>query len=268
MAVQPPVFTPRYKTFAELFADPEKDPCRGNYRQFMLVRFSGASNLAAARLMDQCVGSAGTIPQAFLCTRNFRIYCVHNLSKYQPAFDGSVTLWDDGIFGFMGDIISHHCTSVRLPPDVLTAIRIQAYTSEYMRANLDNLDAATGIFGIPPQGHAESSTITVRGIMVLPARYAPLLLNSRGYTPREVWELLLPLLEDDNLVEDCQPLVDWLRAATTASGIDPQTNRLLPATFNLNFSGPPADEDLLLHHSRIMRCCISFYRWTYNVCEI
>jgi hypothetical protein len=122
-----------------------------------------------------------------------------------------------------------------------------------MRENLQELDAAPGIFGIPPPNQADVSVVSARGIMILPAQYVPLLLKGRGYTVREIWELLLPLLVDDNQEDDCRPLIDWLRAASTANGVEPQTNRLLPPPFNLNFSGPPADEDLIAHRSHIMK---------------
>jgi hypothetical protein len=68
-----------------------------------------------------------------------------------------------------------------------------------------------------------------------------------------MWDLLIPLLRDGNQLEDCTPLIDWLRAASTSTGRDPDMQRQLPPRFNLNFNNPPADEDLLLHRGRIMR---------------
>jgi hypothetical protein len=51
----------------------------------------------------------------------------------------------------------------------------------------------------------------------LPARYAALFLRGRGYAPREVWDLLIPLLIEDNLEADCAPLIEWLRLASMAN---------------------------------------------------
>jgi hypothetical protein len=218
MAAPPPVFAPRFKTFAELFADPSTDPCHGNYRQIMR-RLAGTNDqVTAARLLEQCVGTVGIVPQAFLCTRDFRIYCVHNPSKYQPAFDGSVTPWDDGIFSFLGDMTANYCASVRLPLDILRPIQVRAFSAEYMRTHLNELEVAPGVFSIPPPGHEDSSMVTVRGMMILPSKYVPFLIQGRGYTPSEVWNLLPPLLIDDDCAEDCLPLLDWLRAASTTSG--------------------------------------------------
>jgi hypothetical protein len=108
-------------------------------------RFAGENEIIPAlRLMEQCVASAGSVPQAFLCTRNFRIYCVHNLSKFLPALNGTVTPWDDGIFGFLGELTANFCTSIRLPPEVLTPIQVRAFTKNYIRAHLDDLNNISG----------------------------------------------------------------------------------------------------------------------------
>ncbi len=65
----PPILVPGHKTFSELLADPDVDPCHGNYGQIK-QRFTGANELVTlARLMEQCVGSASMVPQAFfVCT--------------------------------------------------------------------------------------------------------------------------------------------------------------------------------------------------------
>jgi hypothetical protein len=164
-----PIFAPKYKTFSELFSDPEADPCHGRYHR-MMQRFAGTNDqVPAARLMDQVVGTAGTVPQAFFCTRHYRIYCVHNLSRYAPAFDGTVTPWDEGIFGFLGEVTTGNCASIRLPPEVLAPIPVRAYTTAYMRDHLAELDDNPGLFQMPPQGHPDASLVTTRGLMVLPA---------------------------------------------------------------------------------------------------
>jgi hypothetical protein len=228
MAALPPLLMLKYKTFSELFSDPEVDPCHGRYQR-MMQRFAGTNDqVTVARLMDQVVGTAGTVPQAFLCSRHYHIYCVHNLSKYAPAFDSTVTPWDEGIFGFLEEVTSGSFASIRLPPEVFAPTPVRAYTADYMRENIDALDDNHGLFEIPPQGHPEASMVTIRGMMILPSRYVALFLRGRGYTPKEMWNLLLPLLVDDNLQEECLPLIEWLRAASTASGREPDTQRSTP----------------------------------------
>jgi hypothetical protein len=88
--------------------------------------------------------------------------------------------------------------------------KIRTYTTAYMRNNIEALNDYPGLFGVPPQGHGEASVVTTRSIIVLPARYVALFLRGQGYTPKEMWDLLLPTLVDDNQHEDCLPLIDWL----------------------------------------------------------
>jgi hypothetical protein len=148
-APPPPVLAPRYKLFSELFSDPNTDPCHGNYQRLM-HRFAGNNNqVTPARLMEQCVGLAGVVVQAFLCASNFLIYCIHSFSKYQPAFDGSVTLWDDQVFAFLGDTTANCCCpSVRIPPDIFVPIQVRAFTTEYMRNNILTVNPP-GVFEHP-----------------------------------------------------------------------------------------------------------------------
>jgi hypothetical protein len=66
-----------------------------------------------------------------------------------------------------------------------------------------------------------------------------------------MWDQLVPLIFQDNLEVECAPLHDWLRVASMASTIIGPNNRFAPPIFSINFSGPPADEDLLSHRVRI-----------------
>jgi hypothetical protein len=123
-------------------------------------RFDGANGqVTEAGVIKQCVRSVGTIPQAFLCSRNFRIYCIHNPSKFQPSFDGTTSPWDDGIFAFLGDVMANYCTSIRIPPDILNPVQVRAFSEDYMQTNLDNLADPTGLFESPPAEHAEASIV-------------------------------------------------------------------------------------------------------------
>jgi hypothetical protein len=203
-APPPPVLAPRYRQFAKLFSDPSADPCHGRYQRLM-QRFAGGNNqVVAARLMDQSVGSAGSVAQAFLCASNFRIFCIHSFSRYHPAFDGSLTPWDNQVFAFLGDVTANCCcTSVRIPPDIFLPIQVRAFTTEHMRNNIVNVNPP-GVFE-HPQDHTNTTEVITRGIIPLPGKYAALFLRGRGYTPREMWDQLVPLIFQDNLEVECAP---------------------------------------------------------------
>jgi hypothetical protein len=62
--------------------------------------------------------------------------------------------------------------------------------------------------------------------MYLPTKYAPLLLDSRGYTPKEAWTILVPALQADDLIGFADPLLLWLRASFHAMGANIEEHRL------------------------------------------
>ncbi len=66
-----------------------------------------------------------------------------------------------------------------------------------------------------------------RYIMYLPAKYAPLLLDNKGYTPKQAFQLLLQAFQDDEVVPDMEPLLNWLRLSLHANLV---TNRGPPST--------------------------------------
>jgi hypothetical protein len=75
--------------------------------------------------------------------------------------------------------------------------------------------------------------------MYLPAHYVPLLLRPSGYTLWEVWEVLYPVIVDDDALQHCSTLVNWLHVASTGT---PPTN-----------NAPGTDQALINHRSRLLK---------------
>jgi hypothetical protein len=84
--------------------------------------------------------------------------------------------------------------------------------------------------------------------MYLPTKYAPLLLDSRGYTPKEAWEILVPALQADDLIDFADPLLLWLRASFHAIGAN-NRGTLVTVTQLVN---PFMDRDLQHHQQTIL----------------
>jgi len=76
--------------------------------------------------------------------------------------------------------------------------------------------------------------------MYLPTKYAPLLLNSRGFTLKEAWALLVPALQADGLVGFADPILFWLRASLHAT----QQNHRGPPATNILLVNPFMDQEL------------------------
>ncbi len=53
--------------------------------------------------------------------------------------------------------------------------------------------------------------------MYLPAKYVPMLLDNKGYTPRQALTMLLQAFQDDNVLPEMEPTVTWLRISSHAT---------------------------------------------------
>ncbi len=104
----------------------------------------------------------------------------------------------------------------------------------------------------PAVNDIEGTTINTRQIMCLPARYIPLMLSSVGYTIKEVWETLYPAIVEADDLQDCQPLMNWVRAATTRVVQANQPGILGYLAVSLELTAPIADEDLTKHRLTLL----------------
>jgi hypothetical protein len=184
----PPLLpTQRYKTFSQLYSDETLDPCKGQYARIM-HRFDPAhpNAIQGNILLDQALG-AGAIPQAYLCCsssrRGTRIYCVHMPSRFAGTVDGHITLWDNNLYAFLGEVTQGVASIITFPTTAFNLVeRVPARTTENILQNLASI--INGHDALPPvaQNEAQAIETTTRFLMYLPPRYMPLLLDSRGYT--------------------------------------------------------------------------------------
>jgi hypothetical protein len=97
--------------------------------------------------------------------------------------------------------------------------------------------------------HAEG--LRTRHLMWLPPKYAPLLLDNKGYTPRQAYLVLHQAFQDDGILPDVAPILAWLRItlhASTANNGSPKTAITLTAPF--------LDVDLLIHRAPLLQAAL------------
>jgi len=78
------------------------------------------------------------------------------------------------------------------------------------------------------------------------------MLSSVGYTIKEVWETLYPAIVEADDLQDCQPLMNWVRAATTRVVQANQPGILGYLAVSLELTAPIADEDLTKHRLTLL----------------
>jgi hypothetical protein len=91
--------------------------------------------------------------------------------------------------------------------------------------------------------------------MYLPSKYATFFLAASGYSTSQVWQVLYPMLEQNQDVPHCQALINWLRITshgTAATNAQDQPVIGPPATANYLIA-PAADKDLILHRQEILK---------------
>ena len=236
----------QHRSFASAFSDPSLDRWHETYGD-VLTRFN-TRNVTHVYLYEQAV-SMGNVLQGYLCCtmtqQQIRIYCLHSLSKFISDLDGRVTSWDGKSYAFLGELTHGMATTVEFPEAAFRLVpNIRVRTLDYIQ---DHWDEVTNL-GMPylPADEPDTTVISTRNMMYVPARYAQHLLRSSGYTPREVWDILLPSIIAENDVHRCTPLLNWLMVASTG------TIQAGPPACMITLTAPIADQDLLTHRHHIM----------------
>jgi hypothetical protein len=243
------------RTFLELYQDGQRDPCQGRYAQIM-ARFNPEVQepVAANTLWDQALGTPPHIPQAYFCCglsrRGIRIHCLHMPSRFVGALDGRVTPWDGTAFAFLGDVICGLATTVIFPPNAFQVTgNVRVLSQEGIIEGYQHDQGRQE--PLPPVEVAapEGQLTYTRMLMYLPPRYVPYFLDAGGYTVRQVWETLIPLLQANDDLVNCRPLIDWLRVTSHYTPpLNGQQNLGPPATA-MNLITPLADAVLLEHRA-------------------
>jgi hypothetical protein len=254
-AMQPLIPARRPSTFLELFQDVQRDPCQGRY-QAIMARFNpevqGPVNVNT--LTEQAVGTPAHVPQAYLCCvlsrRGIRIHCIHMPSRFVGSLDGRVTPWDGSSFAFLGDVVHGLATTVVFPPNAFNVtgnVRVLPCERLLETYRQDPLQQDP----LPPvtADELEGQLAYTRMIMYLPTRYAPYFLDANGYTIRQTWDTLLPLLQANDDLEHCSPLLDWLRIASYYQPPNNGQANLAPPAVAINLVTPIADATLLEHRA-------------------
>jgi hypothetical protein len=241
----------RPRTFVDLYMDGQQDPFSNSYPA-ALARFD--AEVEEPEDLEEVLEAAlanNALPNTYLCCATLnnnarpKIYVLHKLSRYPRAFDGRETPWDNSVFAFLGDASGGNIQTVMLTEDPfeLTA-QVSVYNDATFNAELPGLgnDALfPRLAAAAPQGMA----IRTRSMTYLPTRYAPLMLSSRGYTPKEAWGISFPALQADNLAAVADPLLFSLRATMHA------TRAGAPVTLS-QLTNPFMDQDLQRHRQTVL----------------
>jgi hypothetical protein len=238
----------RHKTFATLYHDETKDPLRSRAAA-VIQRYDVTADTPQTpeALLESAIGNP-SVPGTFLCCAVLngaskpRIYLLHVLSKYVPAMDGQVTPWDNRIFGFLGEILKDQAMTIAIPLSAFNVVQCAVYEDIRFSAGLININEGDN-FPRLNAGAQDAQMIQARHLAYLPTKYAPLLLNNNGYTPKEVWNLLHPIFQAENFLPQATPILNWVKMSAHTTNAN---NRGSPIT-TINLIAPFLDEELSVH---------------------
>jgi hypothetical protein len=238
----------RHRTFASWFADPGSNPNHQDAFQ-VVSNFDPLSvtPLTVAALKQAILGR--TPPNTFLCCTSIhgtvpKVYLIHALSGYPRALTGRTTPWDNKIIGYLGGVLSNSIVNVVLPETIFDETpNTLVLNAETLIQELPNLAADA----LLPRVRANDADNAVqrrsRFLTYLPTRFAPLLLNNKGYIPKRVWDILVQRFQEEGCMEQMTPLLNWIRISLHATG---QNDTGPPAT-HIDLVAPFADQDLMDH---------------------
>jgi hypothetical protein len=102
-------------------------------------------------LLQQVLNASGSVPQAFLCcgtTANGpQIFCVHFPSRYVGAIDGTVSIWDNMSFVFLGEVVHGLVSIVTFLEEAFNIMEVRVKSINYMLQHLEELQELP----VPPQ---------------------------------------------------------------------------------------------------------------------
>jgi hypothetical protein len=151
----------------------------------------------------------------------------HRVSRFAPRIGMLPTPWDDVAFAFQGDVVQQ-----QVPPSIVwdqsyfhtvvqSLIRVP---TAIMMGQLLGQDPNSQFMGPFDEEDAGTEIVCTRHATVVPHRYVQLLL-AQSLTPPEAWIRVKGAIAAAGQMEDCSPLIDWLRVALTRADAD-QTSRL------------------------------------------
>mmetsp|Transcript_6869 Transcript_6869/g.13921 ORF Transcript_6869/g.13921 Transcript_6869/m.13921 type:complete len:711 (+) Transcript_6869:32-2164(+) len=208
-----------HQTYHDLYTDPSWDPLAGEYAT--LYRDFTAAGTTPAALRDNLYNSANTGGLIHLLAHVRDANAVpadpgyivgyHRLTRHVAGFGQGGRPFDGQGHAFMGDVINGQVPITVGVPDTLFNMlpAVQVPTSGLMDQLL-LADPVTHVVGPFAAGDPDITAVTTRGVMVVPNPYI-LPFMTTGMRPRDAYQAVLGMVQQNHHEAACAPLLDWLR---------------------------------------------------------
>ncbi len=214
------------QTYLEKYLDPATDPFVGNYINLYNEYAVGNTQPAALRTAVYRDGNVGTLLHGLVHVRDAlagpddpgTILALHRLTRHDPRLGQVPQPYDNLGLAFFGDLVNGQLPTTVVIPDSWfnQTTQVQAPTVGHL-AQLLAAQPGAEAFGPYQAGQADITPVVTRKIILVPNKYAAPFL-SVGMKPREAYELLVDVIQQDGQDVACEPLIEWLRATLTVPG--------------------------------------------------
>jgi len=229
-------------SYAELFAT-LPDILEGEYTTY-LTPFSTESANAPAALWDAVLAANNSVPKVFLVMVSDppEVKVIHCPTKFALTL-GHASPWDNNNFAFASDVgAGNQVALVRWPDTAFTrTVQVRVPITAEMA---NSWTAAQGADCLGPFDANAPNTeeVRTRFMMAIPPAYAEFVMQCQKFMLRQLTTDLVPLIEANNHMQACRPLLDWIRVASTYRPIvAPAVNPTLPATHGIVLELPLSD---------------------------
>jgi hypothetical protein len=204
--------------YRNFFSDAANDPFNGDYAACLApYAVPTATALTAEEVFALAINCRSqNVPTAFIIqhedTMDLHIYT--QLDHFYPRMGLPTTPWDDLSFISKGELHHNQQVLVQWEDDYFTPTQqlrlpsVALLDAEHANnPNLVNLGPYTA-------HDADTESMRVRHTCYVPPAYVPLFLSG-PITPHHAWTTVRAQIETDGRMNDCMPLINFIRAAFT-----------------------------------------------------
>jgi hypothetical protein len=179
------------------------------------------------------------------------IYGIHSLSKFATRLGQPATLWDDRIFGSVGEVVANqNPITVELPTTAFSRLnqgnQFRVGHAQRMAA-MFGADPALELLGEFTNFDAGTELVESRNLVPIPHRYMRYFVSG-PLTPRLAWEIVGADIANNNDQVACAPLLNFIRLACTRNAAGDTASPLARAVLDV----PLADAALIQHRTELI----------------
>jgi hypothetical protein len=218
------------QSYRDFYNTAAKDPYQGNYtnvEEEFNAPTVGNSRYAHNVMVDRILAASGhnlPMPVLMLCrdqtnpqdTGVFQV--LHRASRYPQTVIGAAQPWDGNAYAIAGDLIGQQYAIVPFDNDPFALLPAGTHVlDDAEMSNVFNAAPDQPLIDPVNPGDANSVEIRTRPCTYLPFRYVNLFLGE-NITPRLAFERIYAALTADNKIQECRPLLDYIKLAATRQG--------------------------------------------------